>query len=99
MFLKPMGEMMNNSCEGYIELISAELLPMSCLFVLFVLLLCSSAVVTPSGNGRRVSLPLGSSSATGEGSHWRGIGVPCASFQLVSLKTKNHTREVNECCT
>lgn len=74
--------MMNNSCEGYIELIFAELLHISCLSILFALLLCSSAVVTPSGNGRIVSLSLGSSLAISEYSHWKGIGIPCASFPL-----------------
>lgn len=73
--------MMNNSCEGYIEPVTDRFLRVSCLSVLFVLLLCPSAVVTPSGSGRIVSLPLGSSSAAiSEQPHGTGIGVPCPSF-------------------
>lgn len=80
MFWKPTGEMMNNSCEGYKELVSDRFLHISCLSVLFVLLLCPSAVVTPSGSGRTVSLPLGSSSAAiSEQPHGKGIDVPCPS--------------------
>lgn len=81
MFWKPTGELMNNSCESYIELISGGFLHVSCLSVLFVWLLCLSAVVTPSGNGRIVSLPSGSSSAaTSEQPDRKGIAVPCPSF-------------------
>lgn len=81
MFWKPTGELMNNSYDGYMELISERFLHISCLSVSFVWLLCPSAVVTPSGNGRIASLPLGSSSAAiCEQPHGKGIAVPCPAF-------------------
>lgn len=50
MFLVPMGDMKRCSRRVYIDLISGRL--HIYLSVLFGCLLCSSAVVTPSGNGR-----------------------------------------------
>lgn len=81
MFWKPTGKLMNNSYDCYMELISGRFLHIGCLSVLFVWLLCPSAVVTPSGNGRIAPLPSGSSSAAICGQpHGKGIGVPCPAF-------------------
>lgn len=96
-FFMPMGEVRQNSCRVCVELISGRLLHISYLSVLFVWLLSPSAVVTPSGSGRIVPSPLGDSSADGEQSSWKGIGMSYASSlpELFWLKTENHTREVN----
>jgi len=83
--------MMDNSCEGYIELISAKLLHISCLLDVFVLLFRPRAAVTPSGNGRGAPLP--------SRSNVRGEALACPVLPSLSkrlwLQTENHRREVN----
>lgn len=78
-----MGEMRNNSREGYIERISAELFHVSCLSGLFVLVLCPGAVVPPSGEGRTASAPSGSSGQRGAVPRGGGA-IPSASFPLTA---------------